>query len=337
MTCLSRDGLSQVEVWWQGGQAVTACFTDLDADSTLAVVLVGKQTAIFGNWEEKNDRWCFTPLVPFTEGLQYGIVRKGVMIDTLVIEGHTGGRTWVVGTYPSTDTVPENLLKMHFLFSAPMGEQHSKRFITVANADGDTLSQTFLPLRPELWNASHDQLTLWLDPGRIKRGLGPNLWLGQPLNRGQTYHLTVSAEWKDRQGRALDTDYRRTFTAGDADRQKPDPSEWQLAIPGAGTKDPLHIRFNEVMDFSLATDCISVWQDQELVPGNIRLGKGEASAAFYPVNDWTEGSFQISVETRLEDLAGNNLNRLFDENVGDVDNNSLVEDQVVKMEFEIER
>ncbi len=324
-----------MEVLWKGGKAITVCFDDFETHSPLEVVLLGKQTSIFGNWEQKNDQWCFTPVVSFTEALQYGIVREGVIVDTLVIEGQTRGKTRVMATYPSADTVPENLLKVHLLFSAPMGEQYSEGFITVTNADGDTLSKTFLPLQPELWNVTHEHLTLWLDPGRIKRGLGPNLWLGQPLNKGQTYHLTISAEWKDRQGRPLETEYRRTFVAGDADRQKPDPSGWQFSIPVAGTKEPLQIHFNEMMDFSLVTDCISIWQGQRFIPGDFRIGKGESSVTFNPVNDWAPGRYQISIETRLEDLAGNNLNRLFDEDVRDIDSHSLTEDQIIEMEFEI--
>ena len=40
---------------------------------------------------------------------------------------------------------------------------------------------TFLDLQPELWNAEGTVLTLWLDPGRIKRDLIPNKELGIPL------------------------------------------------------------------------------------------------------------------------------------------------------------
>ena len=36
------------------------------------------------------------------------------------------------------------------------------------------MKSIFLELENELWNPEHTQLTLWLDPGRIKRDLIPN-------------------------------------------------------------------------------------------------------------------------------------------------------------------
>ena len=48
------------------------------------------------------------------------------------------------------------------------------------------------------------------------------------------------------------------------------------------------------------------------VAGSIRIGEGERTWAFYPANEWLPATYTIEIESRLEDLAGNNLNRLFD-------------------------
>ena len=36
---------------------------------------------------------------------------------------------------------------------------------------------------------------------------------------------------------------------------------------------------------------------------------------FYPAEPWNTGNYMIEVEGRLEDLAGNNLNRLFEKDL----------------------
>jgi len=48
------------------------------------------------------------------------------------------------------------------------------------------------------------------------------------------------------------------------------------------------------------------------VSGQISLYKDESAWRFTPNQPWNESEYQIVVETRLEDLAGNNLNRPFD-------------------------
>ena len=59
-------------------------------------------------------------------------------------------------------------------FSQPMQEGVSAEHICLVKGEKDTLKNVFLDLQPELWNHDRTMLTLWLDPGRIKRDLQPN-------------------------------------------------------------------------------------------------------------------------------------------------------------------
>ena len=111
--------------------------------------------------------------------------------------------------FPSTDTVPANLLKMYFQFSEPMKQLRSERFVFLLDERGDTLREVFQSLHPELWNKQGDRLTLWIDPGRVKRDLIRNQKLGAPFEIGKKYKLIVSNRWQSLSGNALYTSFEK--------------------------------------------------------------------------------------------------------------------------------
>jgi len=299
-----------------------------------SVVLAGEQTSIFGKWEKEEDNLIFIPVIPLTQGLTYQLKSQGQILQTFSVHTPEGKATRLLAIYPSVDTVPANLLKVHLSFSGPMGEQYSTRFVTVTDIHGDTMEKIFLPLRPELWNDAQDQLTLWLDPGRIKRGLGPNQELGQPLEKEQIYHVNISADWRDHHGKPLERTYQKTVFVSAADRDIPDLMAWNVQSPESETMDPLNIDFKEPLDYSLVADCIFITRDEEPVAGNIRLKQGDRMAVFTPDQNWQPGTYQIVVESRLEDLAGNNLNRRFDEDIGG-NTRVVVNEEFYVLDFEI--
>ena len=53
-------------------------------------------------------------------------------------------------------------------------------------------------------------------------------------------------------------------------------------------------------------------RDGELIEGKILPKEEEKSFLFYPDKPWTSGNYYLITDSRLEDLAGNNLNKLFD-------------------------
>ncbi|MCB0665067.1 MAG: hypothetical protein KDC80_04560 [Saprospiraceae bacterium] len=278
--------------------------------------LKNSKTSILGSWAENNDLFYFRPVVPFTDGKTYLVKTASEVLDTFRPELIEYIPSRILGIYPSTDTVPENLLKIYITFSRPMGEQLSGDFITVLNPDGDSLTKVFLPLQPELWNKSRDCLTLWLDPGRIKRDLGPNLWLGTPLVKGQSYKIVIASQWKDQMGYPLASSFEKTFTVREPDRIKPDPRDWRVEIPKSGTRQPLRIHFRESLDFSLLSDCINIFQ-VDTIPGKVTISDNQDIWIFTPELDWESGFYKIGIDSRLEDLAGNNMIRLFDEEIKD--------------------
>ncbi len=265
--------------------------------------------------KEKLDQqiWVFYPYLPFTEGMEYVAFYPGSNVLRFQLPKKDHLPTKVLAIYPEKDTIPENLLKMYLYFSAPMSVGKSYKHLHWMSAEGDTLDLPFLQLEPELWNEDRTRLTLWLDPGRVKRNLVPHQLLGAPLVEGENYILQVDKDWKDKHGKPVEHEMAFQFTVGKADRQKPIPASWKLVQPLNGSRDPLILHFDEVLDYALLQHTITIWDRQDqLIKGSVEVAQQQQEWYFYPDLPWTFGKYQIRIDSKLEDLAGNNLNRLFD-------------------------
>ena len=287
-------------------------------DPSIKVVLAnGNKRAILGKFSAENSGLLFEPLIPLTPGLSYHILENNQLIGQVIVPLNPNEKApELVAIYPLLDTLPENLLKLYVHFSKPMRSGESLQFIHLLDKKQDTLRNVFLNLQPELWDTTGTVLTLWLDPGRIKRGLTLNRALGNPLKMNETYHLVVSAAWKGQNGLNLAQTYRKTFVAGKRDELAPDLKQWQLQLPKVGTTALLWVKTQESLDHYLLSESIGI-VDQNNIPvkGEIRLGKKDDQVVFFPVKPWKAQRYRLQVDARLEDLAGNNLNRVFDRDI----------------------
>ena len=326
---------------WEGQKAVGISIpknlTETAASNALSVRLAGagEQTTILGDYDIREETILFKPLIPFTPGLSYHIFVDTVFMGGVTIpQPENTEKPVLLSIYPTPDTLPENLLKMYLQFSKPMRAGNSLQYITLIDAHNDTLPAPFLALQPELWNKEGTLLTLWLDPGRIKKDLQPNQALGAPLSAGENITLVIAPTWKDRDGFPLDQEYTRHFYVSSGDRSLPVPDVWDLKIPEAGTQQSLEISFGEPLDYALLQETISIQGEEGgTVPGSISLENGERKLYFIPQDVWKKGSYRIQVESRLEDLAGNNLNRPFE-----VDNENYQpgdEQEFYEVKFEV--
>jgi len=112
----------------------------------------------------------------------------------------------VAEVYPTADSLPMNLLRMYVQFSAPMtvGDDAEKR-IHLLDEKGAIVDKAFLIAAggQELWDPDHTRLTIFFDPGRIKRDLTPHEALGLPLREGRSYSLTIDSTLRDAHGLSL--------------------------------------------------------------------------------------------------------------------------------------
>lgn len=283
----------------------------------LTVSLNGNEQAVLGSFKNTGEAVIFEPLVPLSPGMEYGVLQNNRVVGKISVPispAHAAPK--IVAVYPQADTVPENLLKLYVHFSEPMQTGNALEHIYLLDKNRDTLDRIFLNLQPELWDTTGTVLTLWIDPGRIKRDLLLNKSLGNPLHERQTYELLIKPDWKDRRGQTLTTSYSKKFIAAGHDGIKPDIAKWNLQTPGAGSMQPLTIHTNEPLDHYLLLESIRIiGPDGELVNGDVSVEDKDRVWRFVPDANWKKGNYRLRVDARLEDLAGNNLNKIFDRDI----------------------
>ncbi|MEM7613133.1 MAG: Ig-like domain-containing protein [Pseudomonadota bacterium] len=78
--------------------------------------------------------------------------------------------------------------------------------------------------------------------------------------------------------------------------------------------EPLRIDFHEPLDHLTLAYRIRVKASSgDRVPGAIAPGGSDASWQFTPSQTWRAGTYEVVVDPRLEDLAGNRTTGLFDD------------------------
>jgi hypothetical protein len=318
-SCNTEEKSIDISIDYKEDVAISATFFSKDDPADFHFYLKGNvKTAILGDMYSDGRMHSFNPVIPFTNGEEYELqYRNKVICEFSIIDKNKSVLPEMTKVYPTTEKVPENLLKMYFVFSNPMQEVHkSLDYIKVVKLSDNKEVDIFLELEPELWNKEHTQLTLWLDPGRIKTGLIPNKKMGLPILAGNRYVVKVDKSWEDADGNQLKQDYFKTLDVGLRDKERPSEKNWEIIIPRCGTKGPLAIDFKEPLDAMLSGESFDIYKfENNLMDGKFKLKNNEEVLLFYPDSLWTRGAYKILVASRLEDLAGNNLNQLFDEDL----------------------
>lgn len=288
----------------------------IDSAIFLRTSLQNDTTAILGDYRLKYDI-IFEPLFAFTPGKKYEVwYRKSLLGSFSTPFADTSKPPELIAIYPRQDSLPENLLKVYLHFTHPMREGTSAKYITLTRKGNDTVHGAFLDLQPELWNEDRTVLTLWLDPGRIKRDLQPNLRLGTPLQEKSHYRLTVSPQWQDVNGVALQKESSKFFIAINRDSLSPRIDDWKIQTPKAGSHDPLTIDLPEPLDHFLLMEILHVVdKNGRPVGGEFSTGRQDTQCSFKPDAVWEAGNYELVAESMLEDLAGNNLNKSFDRDI----------------------
>lgn len=275
------------------------------------------RTSILGTYMRLPGKIIFNPLVPFSESLPY----LAVFSDTVSYQFKfkppvDRSKTALLKIIPATDSVPANLLKIYLKFSRPMREGEVYQRVRLSDEHGNPLNNPFVPLQPELWDSSGQRITLWLDPGRVKRALGSRDTYGPVIEKGRIYHLSVDSAWKDYHGHFLKNEYSKHFFVNKEDRKKPDTRLWKLVLPEPFTLDPLTVEFGEAMDLATSQKAFTVLTiEKVIIRGITEISEDQRNWRFMPESQWKPGGFQLRVLSSIEDLAGNNLNRVFDRDI----------------------
>lgn len=288
------------------------------ASMQVFVDAAGDLPPLSGETEKTADGLAFRPRYPFRPGVRYKAVIQPSdggepAIVPFSIEQKAQPYTRLLAIYPSAETLPENQLRFYLQFSAPMSRGEAYKRIRLLDENGDQVELPFLELEQELWDPAGRWLTLLFDPGRVKRGLVPNVEEGEPIREGRTYRLVVDKDWPDAQGMPLLETREKRFAAGPPDHETPKPDEWDLTTPKAGSRDPLIIAFGEPLDRRLAGRLISAMTTQRrIVNGRVVVDRNETRWLLTPAEPWKAGDYMLQVEGILEDLAGNSVGRPFE-------------------------
>jgi hypothetical protein len=279
--------------------------------------------AMLGAYAVTADAVRFTPRFPFDPGRQYS-----VRVDPSRIPGTgpaaivtasvarppppAGPPASVVDVYPSGGTVPENQLRMYVQFSAPMTRRGALEHMRILDDAGKVVEDPFLPLDTDLWNHDATRLTVLFDPGRVKRGILPNVEMGRALQPGRRYTLVIARTWPDGHGRPLASEFRRPFRVGAPNERPIDIAAWRIHPPVSGSRDPVRVTFPTALDHGLLHSAIGVARGDRAIPGVITVEAGETRWHFTPRDPWQPGPHSLIVLTTLEDPAGNRIGRAFE-------------------------
>ncbi|MEX0704178.1 MAG: Ig-like domain-containing protein [Planctomycetales bacterium] len=324
-----------------------------DWEKNIAVRVVGDglddPPAMLGEWRVEERRLVFIPRFPLTSGTNYAVTVRGL---TAAEAGAThrfstpprdaAPAAVVSAVYPSRDVLPENQLKFYLHFSAPMSRgqayEHIRLLKTAGEQSGEPSEEVedpFLRLGEELWDPSGTRFTLFIDPGRIKRGLKPREEIGPVLEAGGSYVLVVEAGWEDAEGNPVAEKFEKRFRVGPPDEKQPAFDRWQLDVPAAGSKDALAITFDEPLDRAMLERVLVVnGPDGKRLAGEVAIEAEETRWRFVPKEAWQAGEHTLAVDAALEDLAGNSLGRPFEVDVFDKIDRSL-EQRIMERKFQI--
>jgi hypothetical protein len=284
------------------------------------------QPALLGSYAVKDGLLRFEPRFPLVPGVHYRAVlepsrlpnaldARPIVAEFTIPRPHTVP-TVVEQVYPTPDRLPENLLKFYLHFSAPMSRGEAYDHVRLLNEAGKPVEGSFLELGEELWDPAGKRFTLFIDPGRIKRGLKPREDLGPVLEAGKKYTLEIDRGWSDAHGNPLRDSYRKTFRAVAAVDEPLDPKTWQVQPPPAGGTRPLEVRFPRPLDHALLLRVLRVTDAANReIAGTVAVADGETRWRLTPAQPWQAGGYRLVVETALEDLAGNRIGRPFEVDV----------------------
>jgi hypothetical protein len=280
----------------------------------------GNRPPVLGSYRIIDGGIRFEPRFPPEPGVRYRAVfrprdARGAPIEQeFLLPKPAAVPARVERLYPSAAQLPENLLKLYLYFSAPMrrGEAYRRVRLFAAGA-GREIELPFLELDEELWDREGKRLTLLFDPGRIKRGLRPREEEGPVLEAGKRYALIVDRLWPDASGNPLSEEYRKEFAVGPPDETQPDPKQWKIQPPAAGTRNRLVVTLPEPLDYAMLQRVIDVTGANDArIDGRIAIEAEERRWTFTPERPWLPGEHRLVVEATLEDLAGNSIERPFE-------------------------
>lgn len=228
---------------------------------------------------------------------------------------------------PGFAVLPANHLKFYLHFRQPMERGEVFRYLRLVELadEGSERQEVEEPFREvELWDETFTRLTIWLHPGRQKPGVNLNVDLGPVLSPNREYRLEVSADWPTESGDRLEKPFHHRFRTTDPDKVQPSPEKWKVVVRGnrpflltEDKLDPVSCRSSLSVRKAL-TGIFIKFKAQPLIEEE-EITNHESTAielldlehADFEESRWLPGSYELIIDPKLEDLAGNSIARPF--------------------------
>src|SRR5579862_6894070 len=243
---------------------------------------------VAGRYILLEDQVQFIPHFPFEAGVKYRATFDPRLLgvpcatDSLILdfaipaEQSASALTEVTHIFPSCDLLPENLLRFYVCFSNSMRRGRALKEISLLDSEGQPVADALYRPPVELWDGTMRRLTVLLDPGRLKRWVGPNVELGPPLKAGQRYTLEIGSGMTDVYGRQLRDHFRKHFIVGDPFREPISVESWKILPPPTNSLLPLVLMFSHPLDWALLFHSITVGApDGSVVEGQAAVDQFE--------------------------------------------------------------
>jgi hypothetical protein len=275
-----------------------------------------------------DDEVRFVPTFPFDSDVKYRVIFDARPLGSLTVEPLTvefelpsdqkaPEPTEITNIFPSCDLLPENVLRFYVCFSNSMQRGRALGEISLLDSGGRPVADALYRPPVELWDRTMRRLTVLLDPGRLKRWVGPNVELGPPLKAGQTYTLEIGSGIIDLHGRSLRERFRRRFYVGDPVREHISVESWELLPPVTGSREALRLLFKAPLDWALLFQTITVVSEEgDVIAGQVAVDQCEKRWSLTPASPWVAGMYHVAVGSSLEDVCGNNITGAFDQLIG---------------------
>jgi hypothetical protein len=219
-------------------------------------------------------------------------------------KGHAAAGPYAIGIWPAARWLPANILRFYLQFSEPSEAAFERTQLRLAASTGALIQDAFLLLNEELWSPDGRRLTVYMEPGRIKRGMGTNPAHEPALVPGEFYHLEVTTG-----GRV----FRRAFGTLPPVVEPLLESQWRLTRPRAGTRQPVEVVFDRVIDHAIVADEVHVQgPDGRRLAGIQALSDNGLKLAFHPDAHWKNTDYSVVFSRRFEDVCGNRLGEALD-------------------------
>lgn len=232
------------------------------------------------------------------------------LVETISFTSLLNDQAEIIGIFPAADTLPANTLRFYIHFSSSMGFENPYDFIKLFDGKGDEITDPFVELPEGLWNENRTRLTVLFHPGRVKRGVGPNVKYGAILKESEKCTINISNQWLDGNGNPLKDGLTKEIIVSPAKRSKMNLDDWKIET-NCNQGCSILLTPHRLIDAEMSKRLIRIIDDQNQ-PIDFELEHVEGNILITSEDLVVTDEYSLIINPRLEDICGNTFLNSFD-------------------------